>query len=486
MSSRLRSTVSRTPTPQGPHDPSRRDFLRALGAVGAAGVLAPWQAAWAAEGRRLPNIVLILTDDQGYADVGCYGAQGFATPHLDEMAAGGVRFTDFYAAPVCSPSRAGLLTGCYPPRVGISRVLVPNSAIGLNPDEITIAGLLRERGYATACIGKWHLGDAPEFLPTRHGFDEYYGIPYSNDMTLTRRIEFAEDAVLRSGVTKEQISSGIAANYLVPLVRDERIIEFPADQTTLTKRYTEEAIRFISRNQSRPFFLFLSHTMPHVPLAVSPRFRGRSERGMYGDVIEELDWSVGELLRELARHGLDDDTLVVFASDNGPWHRAGEDGGSAEPLRGGKASGYEGGFRVPCIARWTGRIPAGTVCSQVAALMDLLPTIAGLVGATLPGDRVVDGRDIWPLMSAAPEARSPHEAFYYYRRERLAAVRSGDWKLHRQDGGVELYDLASDVGETRDVAKEHAAVVRRLSEMMDAFDAGLKIRSRPAGMLTSL
>ncbi len=403
-----------------------------------------------------PNFVIILTDDQGYQDVGCYGSPDIRTPNLDRMAAEGVRFTDFYvAAPLCSPSRAALLTGCYPQRVSITSVLHPHSKIGLHPSEITIADMLKARGYATACIGKWHLGHLSPFLPTRHGFDYYFGLPYSNDMFVNR----------------ETNESGI------PLMRGEEVIEKPVVQETLTPRYTEEAVRFITENKGRPFFLYLPHTAPHVPLHVSERFAGRSNRGTYGDVIEEIDWSTGEILSALKDLSLDRNTLVIFTSDNGPWLAKEKDGGSALPLRDGKATAWEGGMRVPAIMRWPGRIPSGSVCTEMAVAFDLFPTIAALAGADLPTDRIIDGKDIWPLISPKPEATTPHESFFYYEASGLCAVRSGKWKLiiprtkahRRPDGSVmttdiplSLYDLSADIGETNDLSAAHPDVVKRL------------------------
>jgi arylsulfatase A len=425
---------------------SRREFLALLaaGAVasGCEGVSRRESAGPAGE---RPNFIIIFTDDQGYQDLGCFGSPLIKTPHIDKMAAEGMKFTDFYvAAPVCTPSRVALLTGQYPMRSGLTRVLFPTDKVGLMTDHRTIAEVLKARGYATQCIGKWHLGHLPEFLPTRHGFDHYFGIPYSNDMKPS------------------------------PLMRDEKVVEEPAVQATLTERYTEEAVKFIRANKDRPFFLYLPHNMPHVPLAVSERFKGRSARGLYGDVIECIDWSTGEILGALRKLGLDRNTLVVYTSDNGPWLPKGQMGGSALPLRDGKGTTWDGGMREPCVMRWPGRIPAGKVCSEMALTMDLLPTIAHLAGAPLPAEEKLDGRDIWPLMSGESGAKSPHEAFFYYNDKRLEAVRSGRWKLvfvappaaaegeALKDRPPELYDLQADIGEKTNVAADHPDVVARL------------------------
>ena len=420
---------------------TRRAFLQAslAGSVAALGMPIP------ARGKdRPPNFVIIYADDLGYNDLSCYGSKLINTPRLDRMAAEGVRFTDFYsAAAVCTPSRAALLTGCYPPRVSLPAVLNPSSNIGISDKEITLAELLKSRGYATACIGKWHLGHHKRFLPTRHGFDYYYGLPYSNDMP-------------RPGNP-------------VPLIRNEQIIEQPVVQETLTERYTQQAIEFITRNRNRPFFLYLPHTMPHVPLSVSPRFAGKSKAGLYGDVVECIDWSTGEILDTLAKLGLDEDTLVMFSSDNGPWQSQKEHGGSALPLRAGKGTTWEGGMREPGIFRWPGRIRAGRTCREIAATIDILPTFAALAGAQTPNDRIIDGRDISPLLFE-DNARSPHDAFFYYWQYELHAVRSGKWKLvleHTPRGSTEkvpqqLFDLEADIGETTDVSRQYPSVVNRL------------------------
>ncbi len=411
---------------------------------------------------RLPNVVIIFADDQGYGDVGCFGAKGFATPNLDRMAREGMKLTDFYVAgPVCTPSRAALMTGCYPKRVGLAhRVLFPYSDTGLRPDEVTLAEVLKTKGYATACVGKWHLGHHPKFLPIRQGFDVFFGTPYSNDMG-----------------DHHYKHQDFKAPPL-PLIRQDKVVEQSPDQRYLTRRYTEEAIRFIEANRNRPFFLYLPHNMPHRPIAASERFKGTTEHGLYGDVIAEIDWSVGQILATLGRLGLDERTMVVFTSDNGPVllraRRLGYRPGSAGPLRGMKNTTWEGGMREPCLIRWPGRVPAGSVCRELVTTMDLLPTIAGLVGAKLPEGRIIDGKDVWPLLSGRADATSPHEAFYYYRDDRLQAVRSGRWKLHvyrpewaRKPHAPLLYDLRADIGEKTDLASRHPEVVKRLTALVD-------------------
>lgn len=395
---------------------------------------------------RLPNVVLIFADDLGYGDLGCYGAEKIKTPNLDRMAAEGVRFTQFYScAPVCTPSRAGLLTGRYQIRSGLTRVLFPRSTDGIEAQEITLAEALKERGYTTAIIGKWHLGHLPPFLPTRHGFDYYFGIPYSNDMKPT------------------------------PLMRNEETIEEPAKQETLTQRYTEEAIKFIRASKDKPFFLYLPHTFPHVPLHVSERFRGKSARGLYGDVVEELDWSVGEVLKTLAELKLERNTLVIFTSDNGPWLTQKENGGSAGKLRNGKGTVYEGGVREPFIAQWTGRLPAGRVCNEPAMMIDLFPTLVKLAGGKLSNERPVDGKDVFGLMTGA--SKRDGQDFYFYNGELLRAVRSGKWKFFLPHTGqgrelpAELYDLDADESESKNVADAHPELVKQLTEKAQAFDA---------------
>jgi arylsulfatase A len=463
---------------------TRRDFLRALG-IGVAAAAIPGcteslRTPASTGQNRPPNFVVIFMDDMGYADIGSFGAQGYKTPNLDRMAAEGARFTDFYAAAAsCTPSRASLMTGCYPQRVGLPHVLVPDSRIGISDEEMTIAGMLKPLGYATACYGKWHLGHHPEFLPTRHGFDEYFGLPYSNDMWHMRP--------LRPDNPKKWGD--------LPLIEGEQVIAHNPDQTQLTTWCTERAVRFIEKNKDRPFFLYVPHPMVHVPLFVSDRFKGKSGHGLFGDVVMEIDWSVGQILSTLERLGIDKDTMVLFTSDNGPWLSYGDHAGSAGPLREGKGTTFDGGQRVPTLFWWPGRIPAGRVCNEPISTIDILPTLANLAGASLP-DRKIDGKDIWPLIEGRPGAENPHEAFFYYQGWTLEAVRSGPWKLHfphtyRTLGGrpggtggipvkyeqaridLALYNLANDIGEEHNVADQHPDVVERLERLADAMRADL-------------
>lgn len=439
-----------------------------------------------------PNIVIVFTDDQGWADLGVQGAPGFETPHLDQLAADGTRFTQFYVAqPVCSASRAALLTGCYPNRIGISGALGPGAKHGIHDDETTLAEVCREAGYATAAYGKWHLGHHPRFLPMRHGFDEYYGIPYSNDMW-----PFHPESP--------------DAWPPLPLIDGEATIGTNPDQMLFTRGLTARTVDFIERQSAAdtPFFVYLAHPMPHVPLFTGPDHVGVADT-RYGDVIEEIDWSMGEIVAALERCGVADDTLVLFTSDNGPWLSYGDHAGSTGPLREGKGTTWEGGVRVPCIVHWPGRVPAGEVSQTPWMTIDVLPTVAALLGVELP-DRRIDGADARSLLLGDPAARTEHgthEAFFfYYHKNNLEAVRSGRWKLHFPHGyrtmigrevgangipgkydysaktGVELYDLELDVGETRDLAAERPDVVARLTELADAMraDLGDKLTETPA------
>lgn len=424
-----------------------------------------------------PNVVIIFTDDQGYSDIGCFGAKGWKTPRIDSLAADGIRFTNFYVAQaVCSASRTALLTGCYPNRIGILGALGPQSRHGINANEMTIAELLKQRGYATGAFGKWHLGHHPEFLPTRHGFDEYFGLPYSNDMWPYH----------------PERPGGFPP---LPLIDGETVTQYNPDQHKLTTWYTERAVKFIDKHHEHPFFLYLAHSMPHVPLYVSDKYQDSSEQGMYGDVIQEIDWSVGQVLDALDRNKIADNTLVIFTTDNGPWLSYGDHAGTCRPLREGKGTTFEGGQRVPCVMRWPGHIPAGRTCDEVAGTWDVLPTLAEITGTSLP-DHDIDGRSIWPLLSGQKGATSPHEAIYYYWGAHLQAIRSGRWKLHFPHNfrtlhgarggtggipvkygssqiGLSLFDLESDIGETKNVAAENPEVVARLQKLADQARAEL-------------
>ena len=433
-----------------------------------------------------PNIIIIFTDDQGYNDLGCFGSPNIRTPNIDRMAAEGMKLTSFYSgASVCTPSRAALLTGCYPERVGNLNVLFPNSDVGLNPEETTIAEMLKSNGYTTACFGKWHLGHHQPFLPTEHGFDEYFGIPYSNDMGVDGSMPLSDNIILHEGRTVEDFRAEAAKEP--PLMRGNQVIEWPADQTQLTSRYTEEAVRFITKNADKPFFLYLPHTMPHIPLYASDRFRGTSEAGLYGDTLEEIDWSVGEILQTLKKLNIDDRTMVVYTTDNGPWDLKGNNtdkvkgnmnrriGGSAYPLKGFKFSKWEGGMRVPCVMRWPGRIPAGKTCDEIAASIDLLPTIAELSGTTVSAERSIDGKSIVPLIEGKAGVKTPHETYFY----RTAGVRSGKWKYIAQKD--QLFDLAQDISESTNVAEQHPEVLSRLKQLLDNHKADMKANGRPPG-----
>ena len=427
---------------------------------------------------RQPNVVVIFIDDMGYGDIGPYGATKQRTPHLDRMAKEGMKLTSFYAAPVCSVSRAQMMTGCYGARVSVPGVYFPGQSVGLNPSEVTVAERLKEKGYATQMVGKWHLGDQPDFLPTRQGFDHYLGIPYSNDM------------LKKSADTKIPV---------VPLLRDEKIIELMDGdaQTRLVEIYTKEAVDFIGRSKDKPFYLYFAHNAVHTPIHPGAAFAGKSQNGRFGDWVEEVDWSVGQVLEALRSQGLDKDTLVVFTSDNGPWLVKGTDGGSSGPLRGGKGSTWEGGVREPTIAWWPGHVPAGSVNDAVAATIDLLPTFVSLAGGTVPATPVIDGRDITSILLGQSK-ESAREAHYYFSGYDLQAVRQGRWKLalspqpegnNKKGGkvaaGLRLYDLDAEIGEQTDVAAQHPEVVAKLKALAEkmAAEIGGKTPSarRPAG-----
>ncbi len=431
---------------------------------------------------RKPNFVVIYADDLGYGDLSCFGHPTIRTPNLDQMAAEGMRFTQFYSASsVCTPSRAALMTGRLPVRSGMCsnkrRVLFPNSGGGLPASEVTLAEALRQVGYATACVGKWHLGHLPQFLPTNNGFDSYFGIPYSNDMDRAGTAPRGRQAFLDPHVEY----------WNVPLMRDLEVAERPADQTTITRRYTEESVRFIRTNKDRPFFLYLPHNLPHVPLFRSPAFAGHSRRGLYGDVIEEIDWSVGQVLQTLRDLGLDKDTIVFFSSDNGPWLTFNEHGGSAGLLKNGKGTTWEGGMREPTLAWAPGRIAAGVVTAELGSTMDIYTTCLTVAGAEVPADRVVDGMDLSPLLFH--NRPSPRQHVFYYRGQRLMAVRQGPFKAHflTQDSYVPgsnvatphdpplLYNLEADPSERFNIANDHPEVLASIAELVAAHKAQLKV-----------
>ena len=432
-----------------------------------------------------PNVIIIFTDDQGYQDVGCFGSPDIETPHLDKMAKEGIKLTNFYAAQaVCSASRAALLTGCYPNRVGVHGAFMPNSKQGLNLSEVTISEMLKAEDYKTAIFGKWHLGDHPKFLPTKQGFDTYFGIPYSNDMW------------------PYHPQQGPIFNFgPLPLFEDETVIDTLTDQSLLTTQITERSVQFIKEHKEQPFFLYIAHPQPHVPLFVSDKFKGKSERGLYGDVIMEIDWSVGEVLNALKEHNLDKNTIVIFTSDNGPWLSYGDHAGSAFPLREGKGTALEGGQREPCIIRYPGKIKPGRSIETPMMAIDILPTLAELTGAKLP-EAEIDGQSVWDIWTGDSD-QSPHEAYYfYYHVNELHGIRYQNWKMyypHRyrtlngREGGrdgfpvnydyntieeIELYDLSTDIGETKNVASENPEVVEKIKSLGD------KMRTKLGDKLT--
>ena len=428
-----------------------------------------WTATSAQRNKPDVNVIIIFTDDQGYGDLGCYGHPTIRTPNLDRMAHEGQRWTNFYsAANVCTPSRAGLLTGRLAIRSGmcsdVRRVLFPDSDGGLPQTENTIAKLLKTKGYKTAAVGKWHLGHLPPYLPTSHGFDSYYGIPYSNDM----------DRVSTLPAT-EAVMNARSEYFNVPLMRNEEIIERPADQNTITKRYTEEAVKFISENKKKPFFLYLAHSLPHVPLFVSDSFRGKSECGLYGDVVEEIDWSVGQILNTLEKENLDKKTIVIFTSDNGPWALYREHAGSSGLLFGAKGTGYEGGQRVPAIF-WGPGIKPGVV-TRMGSALDILPTLARLTGVTVPADRPYDGYDLTPVLRGETDA--PRNEMFFYHGTRIFAVRKGPYKLYfyeNNPGGypeqmqkldsLRLFNLQVDPSEKYNIAEQHPEIIADIQQLV--------------------
>jgi arylsulfatase A len=440
-------------------------------------ILIPTHAA-----QRSPNVVVIFMDDMAYADIGPFGAKGYETPHLDQMAKEGRMFTDFYVTQaVCSASRAGLLTGCYNVRVGIMGALGPGAKHGIHENEITLAEICKQKGYATAAYGKWHLGHHKKFLPMQHGFDDYFGLPYSNDMW-----------PYHPGVRHLSMEERLKRWPHLPLIEKNATINSkvtPKDQEQLTTQYTERAVKFIERNKDQPFFLYVPHSMVHVPLYVSDKFKGKSKRGLFGDVMMEVDWSVGQILQALRKNQLEKNTLVIFTSDNGPWLSYGDHAGSAGPLREGKGTMFEGGCRESAIAWWPGTIPAGTICKEPAMTIDILPTVSNLIGAQLPNHKI-DGKDIMPLLKGIPGAASPQEAYFMYYGRELQAMRMGKWKLHfphryrtmagrpggkggiptdySQDNiGLALFDLSNDIGETTDVKDDYPEVLKKMQDLAD-------------------
>jgi arylsulfatase A len=436
-----------------------------------------------------PNVIIIYNDDQGYQDLGCFGSPNIRTPHIDQLAKEGVRFTDFYSSSsVCSASRASLLTGCYWQRVGVPGVIGAGSKGGLKQEYVTIAEILKSVGYHTAAVGKWHLGDMPEFLPTNQGFDSYYGIPYSNDMFPSRHTKYAVNCLWREGFSIDSLNRLFANMEInnnhpmlvkekVPLLQNLECIEYPVDQTTVTKRYANEGIKFIQKSvrEKRPFFLYLANSMTHTPLHASPEFVGKSKRGLYGDVVEEIDYNTGRILDLLKELGIDENTIVIYSSDNGPWLTKGEDSGCALPLFEGKFSSFEGGLRVPFIVRWPKAIPAGKTCSELAATIDILPTLASITGAKLP-EMEIDGKNMIDLWKGKKGAKTQHEYYFYVVSGQ--AVRSGDWKYHksqtftvakktRKDESPALYNLKDDIGETKNVIAQHPEIAARLAKALD-------------------
>lgn len=446
-----------------------------------------------------PNVVVIFMDDMAYADIGAFGAQGYKTSHLDRMAREGRVFTDFYVTQaVCSASRAGLLTGCYNVRVGILGALGPGAKHGLHKDEVTLAELCKQKGYATACYGKWHLGHHEKFLPMQHGFDDYFGLPYSNDMW-----------PWHPGVRHLPMEDRIKHWPHLPLIDKNEIINAgvtPEDQEELTTQYTERAVEFIDKNKDKPFFLYVPHSMVHVPLYVSDKFKGKSGSGLFGDVMMEVDWSVGEILNALRKHKIDDNTLVIFTSDNGPWLSYGDHAGTSGPLREGKGTMFEGGCREPTIMWWPGTIPASSVCNTPAMTIDILPTVAHLIGAELPKHKI-DGKNIWPLIKGEAGAKSPHDAYFFYYGNNLEAMRMGPWKLHFPHGyrtmagrpggtngiptaysqakiGLSLFNLESDIGETTDIKHIYPEIMEKMQKLAQTMRKDLGdyiIKTEPSG-----
>ncbi|QBN17888.1 sulfatase family protein [Flavobacterium nackdongense] len=451
-----------------------------------------------AQNSKKPNVIIIYNDDLGYQDLGCYGSPNIKTPRIDQMAKEGVRFTDCYSAsPVCSASRAALLTGCYPQRVGVPGVISAGANQGLSPKNTTLAEILKSVGYATAAVGKWHLGDQPQHLPTNQGFDSFFGIPYSNDMYPSKNIPYAANCQFNEGYDLNKINEAFAnmkpgdkqpesAKHKVPLMRNLETIEFPVDQTTITKRYADEGISFIKQSvkDKKPFFLYLANSMPHIPLYVSPQFKGKSKRGLYGDVVEEIDYNTGRILDVLKELKIDKNTIVIFSSDNGPWLAKGADGGSALPLFEGKFTSFEGGLRVPFIIKWPNEIKADGVCKKLISTIDILPTLASITGAKLP-EMEIDGTSVLDLWKGDPSAKNPHE--FYFMIYTGQSVRSGDWKYHKKqifsvnkdtqtDKSPALYNLKDDIGETKNLLNEYPEIAQKLAKALDEHLSRINVK----------
>lgn len=449
-----------------------------------------------------PNIILIFTDDQGYGDLGCYGSPNIETPNIDRMAAEGMRLTSFYAAAVCGPSRAQLMTGSYHARVSHSFNELPESNFGLHTNEVTLAEVLKNAGYNTMHIGKWHLGDAPEFLPTQQGFDKFFGFPYSHDMWpyhCNTALKGLEDTVLMQQILERKAEVGYTVGGSwrfppLPLMDNEEVIALNPDQEQMTTRYTEKALEFIDENSEQSFFLYLAHTMPHTHLFVSEKYSGKSDRGLYGDAVMEVDWSTGQILEKLKDLGIDKKTLVIFTSDNGPTPKYGSDGGSAGPLRGAKGSMYEGGMRVPAIFRWPGTIPAGMRSQAMASTIDLLPTFAHVAATEIPDDRVIDGENLLPLLKGGKE-NSPHEFVHYFAGSKpqnppnYRAVRNDKWKLFvkRTASGEfepsELYNMGTDPSEKYDRLNQYPEIASNILRNAQSFYNELEANRRPVGKI---
>lgn len=432
------------------------------------------------------NFIIIFTDDQGYGDLSCFGSKTIKTPNIDALAASGIRFTDFYSASsVCTPSRAALLTGRMPKRTGMTNVLFPWSQNGLAQSEVTIAEMLKQKDYKTALIGKWHLGHKKEFLPAAQGFDYYYGMPYSNDMSIAPELDVAENVQLNEGFTlqtvnehkkifKQQYSK---VRNTMPMMRGTEIIEYPVDQRQITRKYTEEAVRYINENKDKAFFLYLAHTMPHKPLFIEDEFKGKSNNGIYSDIIEQIDWSVGKVRQALKDNGIDKNTFILYTSDNGPAKGA---GGSAGPLKGTKFNTWEGGQRIPAIISYPAKIKAGQICNEMASTLDMFQTIAHLAGIKAADDRKYDGYDLSPLLLGDSD-KSPRNEFYYYtaNSNSIDGIRKGDWKLiykgdRKNKSQAQLYNLKEDISEEKDLAAKYPEKVEELQKAMKAFDVNLK------------